>query len=282
MKVIADSSSTRTEWALVDNGVIVEKVTTEGLNPYLQTRREISHIVRLGLPDSFFRKRWEHVFFYGSGCANTERNKIMEASLVAQFRTPVSVLPDILGAARGLLIDRPGMACILGTGSNSCLYNGREITHNVPSLGYVLGDEGSGAYIGKMFIGDCLKGVAPVHIKERFLNASGQTPESLVEAVNGGPMPNRALSRFSAYLTEMLDDPYVYQLVYACIMKFFTRNVTNYGSVDMPVSFVGSVACNFSDILHKVAYSFGMKVDKIVRSSLPGLVVYHSKNDSNV
>lgn len=117
MKIIADSSSTRTEWVLADGDKIVEHVFTEGLNPYFQTRKEISHSIRLNLPEAFFRRRWEHIYFYGAGCANPDRNKIMEASLVAQFRTPVTVMSDLLGAARGLFINQPGLPCILGTGS---------------------------------------------------------------------------------------------------------------------------------------------------------------------
>lgn len=278
MKVIADSSATRTEWVLVDGDKIVEHVRTVGLNPYLQTRREISHSVRLGLPDAFFKRRWEHVFFYGFGCGSPERAKMMESSLVAQFRTPVTVLPDIVGAARGLLIDEPGLACILGTGSNSCLYDGEEITHNVPSLGYILGDEGSGASIGKSFLGDCLKGIAPTRVRERFFDMCSDTPENIMDAVNSDPMPNRTLSEFASYLSSMIDDPYVYQLVYSCIMKFFTRNIAGYGKIDVPVSFVGSVACSYSDIVHKIADSFGLTIDKIERSSMPGLVKYHSEN----
>ena len=161
MKIIADSSSTRTEWTIVDGAQVVEHAFTTGLNPYFQTRRELSHSIRLELPEAFFRRRWDHVYFYGAGCATKEKRKIMESSLVAQFRTPVTVESDLLGAARGLLVDKPGLACILGTGSNSCLYNGSEIVKNVPPLGYILGDEGSSAYLGKRFIADVLKGLAP-------------------------------------------------------------------------------------------------------------------------
>lgn len=127
MKIIADSSSTRTEWVLIDGDKVIERAFTQGLNPYFQTRREISHIIRLELPDTFFRRRWEHVYFYGAGCANVEKTKIMEMSLVAQFKTPVTVESDLLGAARGLLVKESGLACILGTGSNSCYYDGEKI-----------------------------------------------------------------------------------------------------------------------------------------------------------
>ena len=127
MKIIAESSSTRTEWALVEGATIVEHAFTEGLNPFFQSRREISHSIRLELPEAFFKRRWEHVYFYGAGCTSAEKKKIVGASLVAQFKTPVTVESDLLGAARGLLINEPGLACIIGTGSNSCLYNGTDI-----------------------------------------------------------------------------------------------------------------------------------------------------------
>lgn len=168
MKIIADSSSTRTEWVLVDGDKVIERAFTQGLNPYFQSRREISHSIRLELPESFFRRRWEHVYFYGAGCANVEKTKIMELSLVAQFKTPVTVQSDLLGAARGLLVKESGIACILGTGSNSCYYDGENVVNNVRPLGFILGDEGSGAYLGKMFISDCLKGIAPVDLCNQF------------------------------------------------------------------------------------------------------------------
>ena len=159
MKIIAESSSTRTEWALVDGERIVEHAFTTGINPFFQSRREISHCIRLELGEAFFRRRWDHVYFYGAGCSSQEKRKIIESSLVAQFKTPVTVESDLLGAARGLLVRSPGIVCILGTGSNSCLYNGEEIVKTVPPLGYILGDEGSGAYMGKLLIADVIRGL---------------------------------------------------------------------------------------------------------------------------
>ncbi|MDE6135393.1 MAG: hypothetical protein K2F79_07445, partial [Muribaculaceae bacterium] len=183
MKVIAESSSTRTEWALVDGKEIVEHAFTMGLNPFFQTRREISHSIRLELPEAFFRRRWDHVYFYGAGCSSSEKKKIMESSLVAQFKTPVTVESDLLGAARGLLVRDSGLACILGTGSNSCLYNGSEIVRTVAPLGFILGDEGSGAYMGKKLIADILKGIAPADISRAFFEKFMVTPNVLMEDV---------------------------------------------------------------------------------------------------
>ncbi len=278
MKIIAESSSTRTEWTLVEGNEIVENAFTEGLNPYFQTRREISHSIRLELPDAFFRKRWEHVFFYGAGCANAERSKVMESSLVAQFKTPVTVESDLLGAARGLLVRQPGLACIMGTGSNSCLYDGTNIVKNVRPGGFILGDEGSGSYIGKRFVADCLKGLAPNELRDEFYDRFHLSADDIMDDVYDNPLPNRTLSKYSFFLSEHLDNDYVYNLVYNAFMAFFRRNIAQYEYQGQPLSFVGSTACVYSDILRRAAQDFGVEITKIIRNSMPGLVEYHSSN----
>lgn len=275
MKIIAESSSTRTEWTLVDGETIVEHAFTEGLNPYFQSRREISHSIRLELPDAFFRRRWEHVYFYGAGCANTEKNKIMESSLVAQFKTPCTVMSDLLGAARGLLVHQPGLACILGTGSNSCLYDGSTITANVRPAGFILGDEGSGSNIGKIFVADCLKEIAPRPLIEDFYDSYNITPDDIMDAVYTDPNPNKILSHYSAFLADHIENEYVYQLVYTAFMKFFTRNIAAYDYHDQKICFVGKTACIYSDVLKRVAHDFGVEIAKIQRYSMPGLIEYH-------
>ncbi len=277
MKIIADSSSTRTEWVLVDGENIVERAFTQGLNPYFQSRREISHIIRLELPEAFFRRRWEHVYFYGAGCANAEKTKVMEQSLVAQFKTPVTVESDLLGAARGLLVKASGLACILGTGSNSCHYDGEKIIKNVRPLGFILGDEGSGAYLGKVFLSDCLKGIAPLKICSAFFEKYQITPDEIMDAVYTNPLPNRSLSAYSYFLSEHLDNEYVYQLVYGAFMSFFVRNISAYNYAELPISFVGATATTYADVLNKVAQDFGVEISKIIQSSMPGLIQYHAQ-----
>ena len=183
MKIIADSSASRTEWALVDGATVVEHAFTKGLNPFFHTRRDISHSIRLELPEAFFKRRWERIHFYGAGCTSLEKKKIVEASLVAQFKTPVTVESDLLGAARGLLINEAGIACILGSGSNSCYYDGRAIVKNVRSLGYILGDEGSAAYIGKRFLSDCLKDIAPAQLVNDFFEYINLSPDEIMSAI---------------------------------------------------------------------------------------------------
>lgn len=278
MKIIAESSSTRTEWALVDGDKTVEHAFTSGVNPYFQTRREISHVIRLELPETFFKRRWDHVYFYGAGCANKEKIKIMESSLVAQFKTPVTVQSDLLGAARGLLVRRPGLACILGTGSNSCLYDGEEIVKNVPPLGFILGDEGSNAYMGKKLIADILKGITPAEISEAFFDKYQIAPNTLLDEVYSSVLPQRQLSRYVTLLRDYIEHPYVYNLVYRSLMKFFKRNVSHYDYEGNPICFVGSTCVMFENILRQVAHDFGAEIEKVIKYSLPGLIEYHSEN----
>lgn len=275
MKLIAESSTTRTDWALVDGAEIVEHAYTTGLNPYFQSRREISHAIRLELPEVFFRRKLEHVYFYGAGCGNTEKCKVMESSLVAQFKTPVTVSSDLLGAARGLLVREPGLACILGTGSNSCLYDGNEIEKTVAPLGFILGDEGSGAYMGKRMIADMLKGLAPKELTEAFFEKNNVTPNMLLDEVYTNKLPSKRLSQYSAFLRENLENSYCYRLVYNAFMDFFTRNIISYDYAEMPLSFVGSVCVMYQPILIKAASDFGVGVKKIIPNSMPGPVAYH-------
>lgn len=275
MKVIAESSSTRTEWVIVEGKKVLEHAFTTGLNPYFQTRRELSHSIRLELPEAFFRHKCDHVYFYGAGCANKEKNKIMEQSLVAQFRTPVTVESDLLGAARGLLVRRPGLACIIGTGSNSCYYDGTEIVKNVPPLGFILGDEGSSAYMGKRFIADVLKGIAPEELKHHFMATYNVNYNMLMDEVYTNRLPSRSLARFAPFLADNIAHPYVYKLVYDGFKSFFERNIKAYDYKNNPICFVGSTAVTFQSVLESAAEDFGAKIAKIIPNSMPGLVEYH-------
>lgn len=276
IKVIAESSSTRTEWALVQGDKIIEHAYTEGLNPFFQTRREISHIIRLGLPPEFFKRRWSHVYYYGAGCSSPEKNKIVESSLVAQFKTPVTVDSDLVGATRGLLVHEPGLACILGTGSNSCLYDGNQIIKHVRSGGYILGDEGSGAAMGRLFIGDLLKGFVPMDIRDSFVEKFNLNVDLLMDEVYNNPHANRNLRNYGVFLSEHLQNEYVYRLVFNEISRFFERTILQYDYQNYAINFVGSVACQFSEVLLSVASKYGANIKKIVRASMPGLVIYHT------
>lgn len=276
MKLIAESGSTRTEWALVEENRLIQQVFTEGLNPFFQTRREISRSVRLGLPESFFRKKLEQVYFYGAGCSSHEKMNIVGASLVAQFKTPIHVKSDLLAAARGLFKCDAGIACILGTGSNSCFYDGKIITRNVTAGGYILGDEGSGAALGKWFLSDVLKGLAPKDLINDFYEKFRISPNEVMESVYNRPFPNRFLATVSYFLGNYLDNDYVAGMLRDNIRGFFTRNVCQYDYQNYPIRFVGSLAHNFSEILREVAGEFGTKVDVIAETPMPGLIEFHA------
>lgn len=275
--LIAESSTTRTEWSLIRGDEVLEHAFTSGLNPFFMSRREISHSIRLELPPEFFKRRWSHVYFYGAGCSGPEKNKIIEASLIAQFKTPVTVMSDLLGAARGLLVREPGLACILGTGSNSCFYDGNEIVKNVPALGFILGDEGSGAALGRVFLGDALKGLAPKELIEAFFDKYKVTRAEVLDAVLNNPAATRNLRAYSFFLSEHLDNSYVHDTIAREFRRFFERNVSQYDYKNYPVNFVGSIATTYSEILLEVANEFGATIRKILLSSMPGLVAYHSE-----
>lgn len=278
MKLIAESGSTRTEWALVEDDQLVQRVFTEGLNPFFQTRREISRSVRLGLPESFFRRKLEQVYYYGAGCTSHEKKNILGASLVAQFKTPIQVESDLLAAARGLFRCEAGIACILGTGSNSCFYDGKMIVKNIKAGGYILGDEGSGAALGRMFLSDVLKGLAPKQLSAGFYEKFRINANDVMESVYNRPFPNRFLATISYFLADYLDNEYVYDMLVRNMRSFFVRNVCQYDYKNYPIRFVGSVASTYSEILHQVAGEFGVTLDVIEETPMAGLIEFHSLN----
>ena len=278
MNLIAESGSTRTEWALVEDNHLVQRVFTEGLNPFFQTRREISRSVRLGLPESFFKKKLDQVYYYGAGCSSYEKKNILGASLVAQFKTPIQVESDLLAAARGLFKCEAGIACILGTGSNSCFYDGKIIVKNVKAAGYILGDEGSGAVLGKLFLADLLKGLAPKELANEFHEKSRISVNDVMESVYNLPFPNRFLGTIAYFLGDYMDNEYVYNLLTNNLRSFFNRNVCQYDYINYPIRFVGSLAYAYPDILQEVAQEFGVEIDVIEETPMNGLIEFHSMN----
>ncbi len=275
MRLIAESGSTKAEWCLVEGNHVVEHAYTEGINPFFQTRREISRCVRLQLPEKFFTRKLDEIFFYGAGCTSEEKKNIVKASLTSQFRVQTYVYSDLLAAARSLFGSEPGIACILGTGSNSCFYNGQEIIQNVKSLGYVLGDEGSGAVLGKMFLSDCLKNLAPREITDKFYEIYRITSDDVLDLIYNKPFPNRSLSVFSFFLSDFVDNEYVYELISKNFRRFFRRNILQYDYKNHPIGFIGSVADGYKEILLDVAEEFGAEVSQITESPMKGLVEYY-------
>ncbi|MDR0972723.1 MAG: hypothetical protein LBM61_01890 [Prevotellaceae bacterium] len=276
MKLIAESGSTRTEWALVEDMTVSQRLFTEGINPFFQSRREISRSVRLGLPEYFFRKKPEQVYYYGAGCSSAEKKKMVGASLVAQFKTPIQVESDLLAAARGLFKTEAGIACILGTGSNSCFYNGKIIVRNVSPGGYILGDEGSGAALGKAFLSDVMKGLAPRALVSAYFAHTKSTREEVMESVYNRPLPNRFLATVVLFLQGYMHEEYVHDMLCESLRRFFIRNVCQYDYKEYPIRFVGSLAYHFGDVLRQIAAEFGIAIDVIEETPMNGLIEYHA------
>ena len=273
MKIIADSSSTRTEWALVDGDTIVEHAFTQGLNPYFQSRRDISHSIRLEIPDAFFKRRWSHIYFYGAGCANLDKRKIMEASLIAQFKTPATVESDLLGAARGLLVRERGIACILGTGSNACRYDGQAIMPGgVPSLGYILGDEGGGVSLGRRLLSDAAKRQLPDSICNALFAIEGVSIDSIIQHVYRGATPARYLASFVPFIVEHRNEKAIHALLVEEFSRFIRRNILPLQpEIHEAVHFVGGVAKTFCAELEEALYHHTLTLGEVIQAPVDRL-----------
>lgn len=276
MILIADSGSTSTNWVLVEHGKSIQSLFTPGINPFYQTPEEIAgEIATLTLnvkPSSV-----KAIYFYGAGCVADKIEMVKHAIAQSFTQSQIYVESDLVAAARGLLQHEAGIACILGTGSNSCFYDGKNIVSNVSPLGFILGDEGSGAVLGKKFIADCLKNQLPEELKNKFLATFGLTANDIINHVYRKPFPNRYLAQFTPFLAENMAEPAIYNLIFDSFTDFFVRNVMQYPNFEeYPVSFVGSIAFYFKDILEVVAFELGITLGEIKQSPLEGLVVFHS------
>ncbi len=280
MRLAVDSGSTKTDWGFFNAVYDLKSIKTQGINPCLQSEEEIRNIVRNELlpnTQNIDLAAITEVFYYGAGCA-TESICTQMAAILKEFipNAEIKVDSDMLGAARALCGHSDGVACVLGTGSNSCLYNGKEIVDQVPSLGYILGDEGSSAALGRRLIGDCLKRQLPEAVAKEFLERYSLTKESIIESVYRKPLPNRFIAGFAPFVYEKRAIPEVHKMIIQCFSEFFTRNVINYHKPWLPVHFVGSLAGCFAEELRETADSLGMTIGKIEASPMSGLVDYHA------
>jgi N-acetylglucosamine kinase-like BadF-type ATPase len=276
MKLIADSGSTRTTWLVSDGILRVGEHSTSGINPFYQTEEEIGELIEHQLLPHVLSSTIDELFFYGAGCAFDDKKKMVSNALQGGFPTArIEVESDLLGAARGLFGHESGIACILGTGSNSCEFDGSIITKNVSPLGYILGDEGSGAVLGKLFTGDCLKNQLPEWLRDKFMDEYELTPAILLDRVYKKPFPNRFLASFTPFLAHHLEEPAIFNLVYDAFDSFFVRNIAQYNTAELPIGFVGSIAWYFRDVLEIVASEHQLEIAKIVQSPVDGLAHYH-------
>jgi N-acetylglucosamine kinase-like BadF-type ATPase len=279
MILIADSGSSKTDWRLIDNNGEISQFRGAGFNPNYQAGEELSNILQAYFFESIY-DRVEKVYFYGSGCASPQNRELVTIVLHKAFiKSTVIVEHDLLAAARATCGDQPGIACILGTGSNSCDYDGEHILFTRPSPGYILGDEGSGAIIGRKFLLDFIHEEIPNALRSRFIERYQLDNQSIIESVYKKPFPSRFMASFSEFLSNNKNDPYCYVLFYSSFKEFFKKHILKYDNFKKkPVNFVGSIAFYNSDILRNVAFDADIHVNIIVESPIAGLALYHLDN----
>lgn len=276
MILIADSGSTKTDWCYGTEISNCKIIQTEGINPFHQSAEKIESIICQGLIPQldFPLERCTAIYFYGAGCLPPKTESIIHVLQNNFPEADISVDTDLLGAARALCKDNAGIACILGTGSNSCLYDGKQIIQNISPLGYILGDEGSGAYLGKRFISDCLKGQLPEILRNGLLEKLNLTVPEILDKVYRQPEANRFLASLTTYIHEHKNMPQVHTFLLDCFGEFFRRNVMPYHR-SLPVSFVGSIAWFFHDELTETANSYNIPLGIFIKNPISELIQYH-------
>ena len=278
--LIADSGSTKTDWICLtgdDESTQIE-VQTVGLNPFHVSDNEIRGVLAHDVLPQLGDSNVEAVYFYGSGVRSEVEGRV-EGLLRESFpdAKTVQTHSDLLGACRALCGDEAGIACILGTGANSCVYDGKKIVHNTPALGYILGDEGSGAVLGKHLLHDLYTGVLPHNLRLTFEKEMGLGLSEIINKVYREPQANRFLASLSEFIHRHLDEEGIRQMVYNTFSDFINYHVSRYGRHDLPLSFVGSIAFYYQEQLQLIVQMLGYPMGTILKSPLQGLVAYHSK-----
>lgn len=278
MKLIADCGSTKIDWCVLDGTTTVKQVFTCGMNAIMLTEEEMAQRIRQELYPEISDFKIDEVYFYGAGCISPDvcanvANAI-RASVPAQI---IEVHTDLLAAARALCGHNPGIACIMGTGSNSCYYDGEKIVDNVSPLGYILGDEGSGAVLGKLLVGDVLKNQLPAELGEKFLKQYELDRMTIIRRVYKEPGGNRFLASVTPFLIQNIEEPAIHRLVLNSFKSFFVRNIANYDNYrQLPVNFVGSIAYYYQDVLREAADAMDCHVGTIIKSPMEGLIKFHT------
>lgn len=277
MILIADSGSTKTDWCVTYDNAPIKRIGTKGINPFFQSEEEIRQELIASLLPQLPEGTINSVYFYGAGCT-PEKAPILRRALADSLSVigTIKINSDMLGAARGLCGHEAGIACILGTGSNSCFYNGEEIVTNVSPLGFILGDEGSGAVLGKLLIGDILKNQLPPALTESFFQQFDLTTAEIIDRVYRQPFPNRFLASLSPFLAQHIGEPAIRTLVLNSLTAFLRRNVMQYDYRQYPAHFIGSVAHCYKELLEEAAQATGVRIGKVLPSPMAGLIEYHT------
>ena len=280
MILIADSGGSKTDWRLIEKDGSIGQAHSPGFNPYYQPIDDLKKNVQEVLLPKINEHQIDKIFFYGAGVSSL-KNQLMIKSAFLEFfpEAQIEIGWDLLAAARALCGNEPGIACIMGTGSNSCQYDGSKIVDNVANLGWILADEGSGANIGKKFLVDDLRKKLPAKLAEQFHQRFPLSREEFLEKVYQQEKPSAFLASFAKFIFQHLDEPYCYRLIYDSFSEFYENNVMKYDNYEnLKVHFTGSIAFYFSDILRQVANDKGITVKNILEGPIAGLTLYHQQH----
>jgi len=279
MILIADSGSTKTEWKIIKDGKAGESYFTGGINPYFLQSDEIYQLLTVEL-SSFHGHSFNRIFFYGTGCNSDAKNNVVREPLARFFSSAdVFIGSDLLGAARSLCQNKPGIACIMGTGSNSCYFDGRQIVKNVPPLGYILGDEGGGAVLGRKLVSAVLKKQVPENVIRKFFDAYQISTAEILECVYMKPFPNRFLGQFSRFISSNIDIPELQDIITTSFDEFIRRNILQYPeSEKLPVHFTGSIAWYFRGFLEELLKEYHLEPGIFSLTPADDLIRYHITN----
>jgi glucosamine kinase len=277
--IIADSGGSKIDWRLLLKNGEVKQAHTAGFNPYYQPLEHLQTVIR----DSLVPLTTEAVtkiFYYGTGVSSEKNQNLIQSAFAEHYpAAQIEIGWDLLAAARALCGHERGIACILGTGSNSCLYDGEQIIDNVANLGWILADEGSGTNLGKQIIFDYFRGNMPEKLAAQFKARFPWSREEVLEKVYQQEKPGAFLASFAKFIFQHLKEPYCYQLVYNSFDEFYTNNVMKYSNYQQTkVHFTGSIAFYFSDVLRQVANDKGITVKNILEGPIAGLTLYHQKD----
>jgi glucosamine kinase len=276
MLIIADSGSTKTDWRIISQGKTILDYTTEGINPYLLDESQILQIVDCEDIQEHSSNIME-IHFYGAGCSRADKQEIVKKVLLEVFpAAETHVYSDMMGAARGVCGFNSGIVCVLGTGSNACVYDGENITKQSPSLGYMLGDEGSGVHIGKRLLQEYLYGKLPPSIQTKFDEKYNLTQAIILDRLYSQYMPNRYMASFAEFAAENLDHSYIYGVIYESFYSFLDNHVARFENAsNLKLNFVGSVANSYKEVLEKVSIDSGYSFGVVKKSPMEGLTAFH-------
>ena len=277
MILIADSGATKTHWVLLDKGKKCGEIYTPGFNPYYYPTEDFERSLRTDLVKLVSGQKLTNVYFYGSGISSDVNRKIVSDAIHHIFpEIIVETFHDLHGAAIALLGNSKGIACILGTGSNSCLFDGQKVVQNVPSVGYLLGDEGSGTYIGKLFVKDVLVGAVDREIADLFYSKNKLSFSGTLDRIYKEQNPNLFFSQQTKLIRDHKNTPYFNDLISRAFHDFVEVQLSRYpGYSELPVGFVGSIAANFEDVLQKVLSNHNIKLGKIMKEPMKGMIEHH-------